>query len=129
LTRYPIGSYKGTFFTKVHILSTNNTRDITFQGERMEYYPDVDPDAPHNIVAISFADTVTPSNSRLAAIGGDYDGDTVKSVGIWSDEGNEQAEKLMYSKIYSVQPNMESMYEIAKGCLNGLYSATKRKSK
>ena len=95
----------------------------------MEYYPDVDPDAPHNIVAISFADTVTPSNSRLAAIGGDYDGDTVKSVGIWSDEGNEQAEKLMYSKIYSVQPNMESMYEIAKGCLNGLYSATKRKSK
>lgn len=129
LTRYPIASYKGTFFTKVHILSTNNTRDITFQGERMEYYPDIDPDAPHNVVAISFADTVTPSNSRLAAIGGDYDGDTVKSVGIWSDEGNEQAEKLMYSKIYSVQPNMESMYEIAKGCLNGLYSATKRKSK
>lgn len=129
LTRYPIASYKGTFFTKVHILSTNNTRDITFQGERMEYYPDVNPDAPHNVVAISFADTVTPSNSRLAAIGGDYDGDTVKSVGIWSDEGNEQAEKLMYSKIYSVQPNMESMYEIAKGCLNGLYSATKRKSK
>jgi hypothetical protein len=31
LTRYPIASYKGTFFTKVHILSTNDTTDITFQ--------------------------------------------------------------------------------------------------
>jgi hypothetical protein len=129
LTRYPIGSYKGTFFSKVHILSTNDTTDVTFQGDRMEYYPVVDPDRPHGEVAVSFADTLTPSNSRLSAIGGDYDGDTVKSVGMWSDEANEEAERLMYSKIYSVQPNMDSMYEIAKGCLNGLYSATKRKKK
>ena len=129
LTRYPIGSYKGTFFSKVHILSTNDTTDVTFQGDRMEYYPVVDPDRPHGAVAVSFADTLTPSNSRLSAIGGDYDGDTVKSVGMWSDEANEEAERLMYSKIYSVQPNMDSMYEIAKGCLNGLYSATKRKKK
>ena len=125
LTRYPIGSYKGTFFTKIHLYSTNHTTSITFQNESFPYYPIVDPDLPHNIVSTSFADTLTPSNSRLDAIGGDYDGDTVKSVGIWSDEANEEAEKLMYSKIFSIKPDCSSLFAISKGCLNGLYSATK----
>jgi hypothetical protein len=107
------------------LYSTNYTTSITFQNETFPYYPIVDPDLPHNIVSTSFADTLTPSNSRLDAIGGDYDGDTVKSVGIWSDEANEEAEKLMYSKIFSIKPDCSSLFAIAKGCLNGLYSATK----
>ena len=123
--RYPIGDYMGAFFTKVHILSTNNTCEINFNGEVYDTYPVIDLEASHNRVATSFADTLTPSNSRLQAIGGDYDGDTVKSVGIWSDEANDKAEELMLSKIYNIKPDCTTMYSIQIECLGGLYALTK----
>lgn len=123
--RYPIGDYLGAFFTKVHVLSTVDTTRIEFNGETYNSYPIVDVNRPHNRVATSFADTLTPSNSRLSAIGGDYDGDTVKSVGLWSDEANEKAKKLMYSKVYNIKLQCSSVYDIAKECLNGLYALTK----
>jgi hypothetical protein len=123
--RYPIGDYMGAFFTKVHILSTNNTTRIQFNGEVYNTYPIINLEASHNRVATSFADTLTPSNSRLEVIGGDYDGDTVKSVGIWSDEANAKAEELMYSKIYNIKPDCTTMYSIEIECLGGLYALTK----
>lgn len=123
--RYPIGDYMGAFFTKVHILSTNNTTQIQFNNEVYNTYPIIDLEASHNRVATSFADTLTPSNSRLKVIGGDYDGDTVKSVGVWSDEANAKAEELMYSKIYNIKPDCTTMYSIEIECLGGLYALTK----
>ena len=123
--RYPIGDYMGAFFTKIHILSTNTTMSIEFMGETLEDYPVVDLEASHMRVSTMFAETLTPSNSRLKAIGGDYDGDTVKSVGIWSDEANAQAEKLMYSKIYNITTQCTTMFPIEIECLNGLYALTK----
>lgn len=125
--RYPIGDYMGAFFTRVAVLSTTHTTHITFNGEDFPYYPIVDPDASHDIVSKSFADTLTPSNSRLNAIGGDYDGDTVKSIGIMSEEANEEAEKLMLSKIYNVKIQGDTMFPIdgASECLSGLYGLTR----
>jgi hypothetical protein len=123
--RYPIGDYMGAFFTKIHILSTNVTMTIQFMGEIIEDYPVIDLEASHMKVSTLFADTLTPSNSRLKAIGGDYDGDTVKSVGIWSDEANAQAEKMMMSKIYNITTQCTTMFPIAIECLNGLYALTK----
>lgn len=127
--RYPIGDYMGAFFTKVHMLSTTDTMSIQFNGEVMETYPIIDLQKTHNRIATSFAETVTPSNSRLKVIGGDYDGDTVKSIGIWSDEANKKAEELMYSKIYNIKPDCTTMYTIEIECLGGLYALTKRKKK
>lgn len=123
--RYPIGDYLGSFFTQVHILSTNKTTEIQFMGDTYNHYPVVDPTLSHRVVATLFASTVTPSNSRLPAIGGDYDGDTVKSLGIWSDEANKRAEELMYSKIYNITPQCTSVYSIGIECVNGLYALTK----
>lgn len=123
--RYPIGDYLGAFFSKVHILSTVDTSPIQFNGITYKYYPIIDVTKSHLRVSTSFADTLTPSNSRLAAIGGDYDGDTVKSVGIWSDEANKRAEELMYSKVYNIKAQCSSVYEVKIECLNGLYGLTK----
>ena len=125
MVRYPIGDYMGAFFTKIHILSTNSVVDIQYMGELFEDYPVVDLEASHMRVSTMFAETLTPSNSRLKPIGGDYDGDTVKSVGIWSDEANAQAEKLMLSKIYNITTQCTTMFPIAIECLNGLYGLTK----
>ena len=124
--RYPIGDYLGSFFTKVHILSTLETTRIQFRGETYNYYPVIDVDRPHNRVATSFIETINMSNSRLKALGADYDGDTVKSIGLWSDEANQKAEELMYSKIYNIKAECDSVYVVEIECLNGLYALTKR---
>lgn len=126
--RYPIGDHLGAFFTYAFVLSTNVTTRIEFNGEVYEHYPVINPQLSHSVVSTMFADTVVPSNSRLEAIGGDYDGDTVKSVGIWSDEATARAEKLMFSKVYNIRPQVASVYGISKECLNGLYALTKRKN-
>lgn len=127
--RYPIGDYLGSYFSKVFLLSTNDTTKIVFQDESYGTYPMVDDKLSHSIVSTLFIETVTPSNSRLKQTGADYDGDTMKSIGMITDEANEQAEKLMYSKIYNVLPNCGLIYEIGIECVNGLYSLTKQKSK
>ena len=124
--RYPIGDYLGAFFTKVHVLSTLETTRIQFKGKNYDYYPIVDIGKPHNRVATSFIETVNMSNSRLKALGADYDGDTIKSVGLWSDEANAKAEELMYSKVYNIKAEGDSVYVIEIECLNGLYALTKR---
>lgn len=125
VVRYPIGDYLGAFFTKVHILSTNDTVRLQFRDEVYDTYPKIDPSLPHSVVSTSFASTVNMSNSRLKAIGGDYDGDTIKSTGIWSDEANAEAEKLMYSKVYNIKAECASAFPIEIECLNGLYALTK----
>jgi len=123
--RYPIGHHLGAFFSKIHVLSTNTTIPVQFQGEVYRTYPDINPEASHMKVSTSFVDVINMANSRLQNIGGDYDGDTVKSTGIWSEEANAQAEKLMYSKAYCVKPNMDAAFPIEIECLNGLYGLTK----
>ena len=95
-------------------------------GRDFKYYPDINLEMTHDQVAIYFTEVINMSNSRLKSIGGDYDGDTVKSIGLWSDEANKRAHELMYSKIYSIRPQCVSTYVIEIECLNGLYELTKR---
>ena len=126
--RYPIGDLYGAFFTKVHVLSTIKTYPVQFNNITFEYYPSIDPEMSHAMVSTQFVDVVRMSNSRLVNLGGDYDGDTIKSTGVWSDEANKQAEEMMYSKIYCVRTDLTAAFPIEKECLNGLYGLTKMTS-
>lgn len=125
VVRYPIGDHMGAFFTRIHILSTNTTHSIDFNGEHFDFYPNINIEWNRSQISKYFADTITPSNSRLDPIGGDYDGDTVKATGIFSDEGNEKARKLMMSKIYLVTPQCTTPFAIKNECISGLYGLTK----
>ena len=123
--RYPMGDHYGAFFTYPVLLSTTVTVKMQWQGQVFDTYPNVDPSLNHMKVSTLFADTLTPANSRLKAIGGDYDGDTVKSTGIWSDEANAEAERLMRSKLYNIRMECRTMFPITVECLNGFYGLTK----
>ena len=125
LVRYPIGKYLGAFFTGVFLMSTVTTIPVQYQGITYKKYPVVDLEAPHSRVSTMFIDVVNMTNTRLPNIGGDYDGDTIKSTGIWSDEANENAKKLMRSKIYNVAPTAKCIFPCNKESLNGLYGLTK----
>ena len=125
VVRYPIGRYLGAFFTGIFTLSTNRTMKIQYQGTVFETYPKVDLEASHARVSTMFVDVVNMANTRLPNIGGDYDGDTIKSTGIWSDEANAKARELMLSKIYNVYSDNSSVFPCSLECLTGLYGLTK----
>jgi hypothetical protein len=124
--RYPMGDHYGAFFTYPVLLSTSLTTEMQWQGRVYDDYPVIDLEADHIKVSTLFAETLTPANSRLVAIGGDYDGDTVKSTGVWSEEANEEAERLMRSKLYNIRMECNTMFPIEKECLNGLFGLTKK---
>jgi len=123
--RYPIGNYLGAFFTHVVVLSTNRTMDITFNNEHFPYYPIVDPDMDHYRVATFFKDTLTPSNSNLPKWLGDYDGDTVKSCGLMTDEANEEAERIMLAKISNTRLQGTGIFSTGLEFTSALYTLTK----
>jgi len=125
VVRYPIGKYLGAFFTGIYTLSTNRTMEIQYMGKTYDDYPVIDLQASHMRVSTSFIDVVNMANSRLPNIGGDYDGDTIKSTGIWSDEANEKARQLMKSKIYNVYSDNSAVFPCSLECLTGLYGLTK----
>lgn len=125
VVRYPIGKYLGAYFTGVFLMSTITTRPVIFQNQEYKSYPVIDPTMSHDRVSTQFVDVVNMTNSRLANIGGDYDGDTIKSTGIWSDEANENARKLMKSKIYCCKLNGSAAFPCNQESLNGLYGLTK----
>ena len=61
------------------------------------HYPVIDPTLPKDKVATLFIDTVTMSNMYLKGLGGDYDGDTISSKLMFTQEANAEAEDIMKS--------------------------------
>ena len=96
-TRYPAVAFQSTFPSKIHVLSTIKTMPVLLNGKIYKTYPIVDPDAPKDVVARSFSDTVTMSNMYLSALNGDYDGDTVSMRVPFLEESNAESEEIMRS--------------------------------
>lgn len=76
----------------------------------------------------SFINALIPGNTALKSIGGDYDGDTLSVVGLFTEEANEEAKKYINSPGYyigSTNKNIRSLGEIGKEYVMGLYMLTK----
>lgn len=97
-TRYPVLDQYGTFFTKIHVLSTQETQVAKYGTTIYDRYPVINFKTPKNDIAGLFVDSTQFSNSFLEGIGGDYDGDQTTSRIIWTQEANADCEKEMNKK-------------------------------
>jgi hypothetical protein len=129
ISRYPVGTDKGIFFNKIRVQSTIDHIQIRFNGKDYQFYPKIDLKTPHERIGISFVDTCVFSNSMLSGLGGDYDGDMVSCRGIWTDEANAEAEKIMNSKISALTINSDNIRTVSKEIFNAFYELTKRDDK
>ena len=76
----------------------------------------------------TFIDALIPGNSSLKSLNGDYDGDTLSVIGLFSEEANEEARKYINSPGYfvtSTNKNIRSIESIGKEYVMGLYMLTK----
>lgn len=98
ITRYPIVGYMNSINTMIHVMSTSKTMPVLLDGRIYKYYPVIDVTLPKRVVATSFNDTVNMSNVYLAAMNGDYDGDTVSMRCPFLEESNEECINIINSK-------------------------------
>lgn len=125
VTRYPLLDYFGMFPNKITVLSTHQTVPMYVGDTVYKHYPKVDLDMPKDKVSISFIDTVTMSNLYLHGLGGDYDGDQVTLKGLYSQEANQEAEKIMKSKSHILNIYGQNMRKTTNEGVQTLYMMTK----
>ena len=70
-SRYPVGTDKGIFFSKIRVQSTARHVHLIFNGKEYPHYPYIDFSVPHDRVGIQFVDTLVMSNSHLDSLGAD----------------------------------------------------------
>lgn len=125
VSRYPVGTDKGIYFSKIRVQSTTRHVKLIFNGKEYPFYPFIDLDIPHDRVGVQFIDTLVMSNAHLDGMGADYDGDQVSVRGIWSDEANLEAEEIMSSKMAVLNITGTNSKVVAKEVFNALYELTK----
>lgn len=123
VSRYPIDSRNNIYPSKIKILSTRKTESKTINNTYFANYPHIIPDYPCQSKDLIM--TVIPNNSYLAGLGGDYDGDTVSLRSVYSKEANEEAEKLLNSKVNLLGQDGKLIRSVGNEAIQALYTLTK----
>lgn len=127
ITRYPLTDYFGIFPSRVFILSTLKTTNMTVMGKEYKYYPVVDPNLPESVVSTLFVDTVTMSVPYLKGLGGDYDGDQITEKMVFTQEANEEAERLLKSPKHYITEDEELIRVVQNEAYLTFFNMTKEK--
>lgn len=125
VSRYPVGTDKGIYFSKIRVQSTTNHVRVIFNGKEYPFYPDIDFNVKPEKVGVQFIDTLVMSNAHLDGMGADYDGDQISARGIWSDEANLEAEEIMSKKMSALNITGTNAKVVAKEVFNALFELTK----
>jgi DNA-directed RNA polymerase beta' subunit len=125
ISRYPVGTDKGIFFSRVRVQSTKTHIKIVFNGTEYKFYPNIDLTIPREYVGVEFVDTCVYSNSLLKGMGGDYDGDQVSVRGLWSDEANSEASEIMNRKMTALNIMGGDMRFVENEVINSYYELTR----
>lgn len=122
-TRFPLSGSESQIICKIKIGTTERTLDKSL-GTGSDYdnhfkrYPDVRE-------GVNWIDSTVPNNSYLAGLGGDFDGDTVRLIGMYTNEANEMAKKIMQSPTNYVGLDEKFMRGITREAGLGIYALTK----
>ena len=125
ITRYPLLDYFGMFPCQVRVMSTKKTMPMFIGNEVHERYPVVDTELEPEQLSVYFIDTLRMSNLYLMGLGGDYDGDQVTIKGVFTQEANIEAKKIMKSKTHILNVNGSNMRTTTNEAIQTLYMLTK----
>ena len=125
VTRYPLEDYFGIYPSKVSVLSTFKTMPQYIEDTYYPYYPVIDPDMDKDVVSGLFVDSLQPFNAFLSGLGGDFDGDMVTIRGVFTQEANIEAERIMNNPTNILNLLGENNRPVSMECIQTLYDMTK----
>ena len=87
-TRYPVEDFRACHFFKPVIITTERTVTQSIGQRTFTNYPQFGN-------PVRWVDSIRINNSYTSAAGADYDGDTVRLLGLFTQEANAEAERLI----------------------------------
>lgn len=117
-TRYPVEDFRACHFAKPAILTVEDTTEVQI-GER------VFPRYPKVGGVMRWIDSIRISNSYTKAMGADYDGDTHRMIGLFTQEANAEAERLIAQPTNYADGQGLFSRPVANEAILTLYSLTK----
>lgn len=125
-TRYPAEDYFGIEPARVAVLCTIKTMPMFVNGKIYKHYPVIDPFANEIDVSRAFINTISVPNLALEGYKGDYDGDTVSTKIVFSEEGNKEAEDLLFSMTNFITVAGSIIRKLGKESTLCMYNMTRR---
>lgn len=124
VARYPIAHHQNTFGARVKVLSTHETVYQKIKGKEYKNYPVVTPRKTPTGKS-SFFDSLQPNNCYLEALDGDYDGDQVSVISLYTQEANNECDKNIFSIKNILNSNGDNIRVISKEAVLTFYCLTK----
>lgn len=124
ITRFPVDTYWNQFPAKIKVVSTIDTEPMIVNNTFYREYPKIRIQDINKNTTNKFVDVALPNNVRLDSIGGDFDGDTVSSKGIFSIEANDEMLKEINSKKHYISLGGENSMNASKEAIQSLYNLT-----
>lgn len=125
ITRYPIANYMSIFPIRISVLTTQDTCQMKVGNTLYKHYPIVDLSLPKQEIPGKFIEVVNMQNTYLQSIGGDYDGDQITVKGVFSQEANAEADKIMKSVVNITSPNSTATRTTTIEAVQTCYSVTR----
>mgnify|MGYP001027885381 CR=1 FL=1 len=124
ITRYPMLDYLGTYFSKMHIISTRETIPMVINDVVYPDYPKIVLD-DKGILDRYFVDALKIYPMYLPGLDGDHDGDQVTIKGLFSQEANEEAQRIIFSKINILTTDGDIIRSIGNEGIQTLFTLTR----
>lgn len=99
ITRYPVEDYNNMYPSQMNIIPAKKTRKVKINGIDYPRFPDFRDLGDSPDYEYLFSDSLRLFPTYLPALGGDYDGDMCSIQGVFTEEGNEEARKRIYSPV------------------------------
>jgi hypothetical protein len=125
ITRYPVSDAYGIFVSEINPIATLQTEVVQINGMIYKHFPKQNFLCPREKNATQFIDTLQFSNSYLAGLGGDYDGDQVTIKFLWTQEANAECDKVMKSKSFFISSSGENVRKIKYEVYQTFYDMTR----
>lgn len=133
VTRFPIANFQNIYPSKIKVLTTAKTKDVYLSysaDKKIEHYEEypIMPETASNKNDYTFYDVMVCGNAYLKSLGGDYDGDMLYMRAVFTQEANNEAEKLIWAKTNMLNADgsvSRGLSKIDKECVLGLYELTK----
>ena len=125
ITRYPLLDYLGTYFSRPYVISTRETVPVIYNGILYEKYQKIYVSLRGRSLDKYFVDALKIYPEYLPGLDGDHDGDQTTTKGIFSQEANEEARRIMYSKKNILTTDGGLIRTIGNEGLQTLYTFTK----
>jgi hypothetical protein len=111
--------YRNVCITKVKVLVTEKSMHKVIGTREFNDYPILEGENTN------WVDSIKPNNAYLKGLGGDFDGDMVSIKGLYTQEANEEAEKLIHKKASLLDASGGASRTVNNEAVISLYTFTK----